>query len=308
VGDWSDYVVGVLRELQALEIEPPPFELRVSGNVPLSAGLSSSASLEVATAIALLSHAGRDLPAEHLARLCQRAENSYVGSPCGIMDQFVSTSAVAGDALLLNTRDLSFELLPMNSGGLAECCIVVANSGVKHSIGGGEYGARRAQLEEGQAILRSRFPELRDLGDANMAQLAECERNMTAESIRRCRHVISENRRVQAAKQAMLAGDPVELGKIMVEAHLSERDDFECSVEEVDFLVEAAVKLSGCFGARLTGGGFGGCTVNLVRSSDAAVFAERLKGAYRQRFKLEAETFLCDAADGAMARNLQRAR
>lgn len=302
-GDWSDYPVGVLREFQQRELEIPPFTLHLSGDIPLGAGLSSSASVEVVTAIALLSHAQTTLSAEVIAKLCQRAENNYVGSPCGIMDQFVVTAAIAEHALLLNTRDLTFELLPMNKGGLAGCTIVVANSGVKHSIAGGDYGLRRREVEAGQAKLRERFPEVRDLGDATLQQLAVCEHELSPQSFRRCRHIISENQRVREAREAMLVGDPVRLGSVMTAAHASERDDFECSIDEIDFLVDTAVGLRGCYGARLTGGGFGGCTVNLVNTAEVDDFIAALTSAYRERFSLELDTYVCAAVDGALARN-----
>jgi galactokinase len=301
-GDWSDYPVGVLRELQSLNIAIPPFNIHFSSNVPLGSGLSSSASIEVATAVALLSHAAPSLPAKQIALLCQRAENIYVGSPCGIMDQFVITAAAAEHALLLNTRDLTFEQLPMNHGSLARCCIVVANSGVRHSIARGDYGVRRREVEAGQAKLRERF-QIRDLGDATLDQLVSCEHELTPESFRRCRHIIAENQRVLQARDAMLAGDPVRLGSIMTAAHASERDDFECSIEEIDFLVDTAIQLRGCHGARLTGGGFGGCTVNLVESAHVDTFVSALSTAYRARFNLNLETYNCKAVDGAIARN-----
>jgi len=301
-GKWSDYPIGVLRQLQALGIEPPPFTLSITGNVPLGSGLSSSASVEVATAVALLAFSGAKLPTEEIAVLCRRAENEYVNSPCGIMDQFVITAARAGHTLLLNTRDLAYELLPMNWGALAECSVVIANSMVRHSIAGGDYGLRRRELEAGQTILRQAFPALRDLGDAILDQLASCEAEMSPESYRRCRHVISENARVLEAKAAMLAGDPVALGDAMTRAHASERDDFECSVAEVDFLVETAVAHPACYGARLTGGGFGGCTVNLVKTSEAQTFREHLQSTYRERFNLIPETYISQAVDGAVAR------
>jgi galactokinase len=302
-GDWSDYPVGVLRELQSLNIAIPPFQIHFSSNVPLGSGLSSSASIEVATAVALLSHAAASLPAKQIATLCQRAENIYVGSPCGIMDQFVITAAAAGHALLLNTRELTFELLPMNHGALVQCCIVVANSGLRHSIASGDYGVRRREVEAGQATLREHFPQVRDLGDATLDQLASCERALSPESFRRCRHIITENQRVLEARDAMLVGDPITLGSIMTAAHASERDDFECSIDEIDFLVETAIQLHGCHGARLTGGGFGGCTVNLVESGHADEFASALRSAYRARFNLNLETYICNAVDGAIARD-----
>jgi galactokinase len=219
------------------------------------------------------------------------------------MDQFVITAAIADRALLLNTRDLTFELLPMNQGTLAQGCIVVANSGVRHSIAGGDYGLRRREVEAGQAALREHFPQVRDLGDATLDQLASCERTLSPASFRRCRHIISENQRVLDARDAMLAGDPVTLGSIMTAAHASERDDFECSIDEIDFLVETAIQLRGCHGARLTGGGFGGCTVNLVDSAHVVAFISALRSAYRARFNLNLETYICSAVDGAIARS-----
>jgi galactokinase len=302
-GTWTDYPVGVLRQLQLRGIEPPAFDLHLSGNVPFGAGLSSSASVEVATAMALLAFTGASIPLEEIALLSQRAENNYVHSPCGIMDQFVITAAKAGHALLLNTRDLTYEHLPMNKGALAETQIVVCNSMVKHSVATGEYGVRRRELEEGQAVLRSTFPNVRDLGDATIDQLNQCEHQMSHEAFIRCRHVVTENARVRSARESMFSGDPTSLGQLMLQAHVSYRDDFAASCEEVDFLVDTAITLPGCFGARLTGGGFGGCTVNLVQRAHSDAFATALKAAYRQQFDIAAETYLCDAVDGAWLRN-----
>ncbi len=301
-GDWSDYPVGVLRELQNRGAEPPPFDLRLSGNVPLAAGLSSSASVEVASAMAMLALTRTRWTIEEIALLCRRAENEYVGSPCGIMDQFVIVAAQAGHALLLDTRTLAYEHLPMNKGGLGETRIVICNSMVRHSVANGEYGIRRHESEEGQAVLVARFG-LRDLGDATIAQLESVRSEMSAAALRRCRHIITENARVRAAKEAMNAGDPIAFGKLMLGSHTSQQDDFECSCEEIDFLVETAAELPGCFGARLTGGGFGGCTVNLVQHGEAERFCSALKAAYQRRFSRTAETYLCEAADGAWRQN-----
>ena len=210
------------------------------------------------------------------------------------MDQFAVTAARAGHALLIHTRDLSYEHLPMNQGALAETQIVVCNSMVRHSVASGEYGVRRRELEAGQAVLRQHFPKLRDPGDATLAQLEVARAQMSPESYLRCRHIISDNGRVLEAREAMFAGDPVAFGRLMLAGHVSERDDFQCSIEEVDFLVETAAALPGCFGARLTGGGFGGCTVNLVAREHSVSFATALKKAYQQRYDIAAETYLCD--------------
>ena len=301
-GTWSDYPVGVLRELQALGIEPPAFSLELSGNVPFGAGLSSSASVEVATCMALLAWSGKTLTPAEIALLCQRAENRYVGSPCGIMDQFVITAARAEHALLLNTRDLSFELIPMNTGALKEMCIVVCNSEVKHSVATGEYGDRRRQMETGQQVLRERFG-VEDLGAATLEQLESVREAMPKESYMRCHHVISENARVREAREAMLAGDAQRMGALMIAAHASQRDDLETSCAEVDFLVDTAITLPGCLGARMTGGGFGGCTVNLVERARAEAFSGALTAAYAKEYGITAPAWVCEAVDGAVARN-----
>jgi galactokinase len=298
---WFDYPIGVLRELLLLGIQPPAFTLHLSGNVPFGAGVSSSASVEVATCLAILRLAEKTLPPSDLALLCQRAENTYVGSPCGIMDQFAITNAVAGHALLLNTRDLSFENIPMMAGALANARIVVCNSMVRHSVAAGEYGQRRRESEEGQAAVLQHLPHLRDLGDATLADLESCRSLMSENAFKRCRHLVTDNARVRLAREAMLAGDPIRLGELMLAGHASERDDFQCSCDEVDFLVDTAAALPGCFGARLTGGGFGGCTVNLVALEHIEAFTTALRTAYQNRFNITPDIFPCEAADGAIA-------
>ncbi len=307
-GDWSDYPVGVLRKLQERGIEPPAFALQFQGNVPLNSGLSSSASIEVASAMAMLAHAGATLRIEEIALLCQRAENEYVHSPCGIMDQFVITAAKAGHALLLHTRTLTYEHIPVAQGELAGTRIVVCNSMVKHSVATGSYGDRRREVEAGQAVILANFPTLRDLGEATLAQLESCADKMSPQSFLRCRHIVTENERVREATEAMRAGAATRMGELMLAGHVSERDDFAVSCPEIDFLVETAVALPGCFGARLTGGGFGGCTVNLVKQSNAAEFQQALKRAYREQFHMDAETYLCEAVDGAVLGNIQSGR
>ena len=242
------------------------------------------------------------LSGAELALLCQRAENLYVHSPCGIMDQFVIANATAGHALLLNTRDLSYELLPMNRGALAKTRVVIVNSEVKHSVASGEYGVRRRELEEGQAVVCARFPQVKDLGDTTPEQLEACRAQIDPVAFKRCRHVVTENVRVREAGRAMVGGDPVALGKVMLEAHASYRDDFGASVEEVDFLVDTAVSLPGCYGGRLTGGGFGGCTVNLVEADLVETFTPALHKAYQERFGIDAAIYVCEAVDGALAR------
>lgn len=302
-GDWSDYPVGVLRELQERGIKLLGFTLALGGDVPLASGLSSSASVEVASAMAMLAFAEVSLVPEEIATLCRRAENEYVNSPCGIMDQFVITAAKAGHALLLETRSLTYEHVPINLRRLSGAQIVICNSMVKHSIANGEYRVRRKEVELGQAILCAEFPYLRDLGDATLDHLDVCYSKMPSESFLRCRHILTENVRVKKAKEAMLAGDPFQLGDLMLTSHTSQRENFACSCSEIDFLVEVATGLPGCYGARMTGGGFGGCTVNLVDKDVSDVFARELSERYRERFGVMAEIYFCDAVDGAFLRN-----
>ncbi len=300
--NWTDYPAGVLHELQLLGIYPPPFHLHLAGNVPIGAGLSSSASVEVASCLAMLHHAGAALCGEDVALLCRRAENTFVGSPCGIMDQFVIAAAKADHVLLLHTDDLQVEYLPLSHGALRNSRILICNSAVKHSVATGEYGTRRTEAEQGQAAIRKTFPNSTNLGKATVTQLDAVAATLSDQAYRRTRHILTENARVLAAREAMLQGSPSQLGALMLDAHRSMRDDFQASCEEIDFLVDTAAALEGCFGARMTGGGFGGCTVNLVDAYYVDSFTTALRRAYKARYNIDAEVYFGEAVDGAMAR------
>jgi galactokinase len=273
------------------------FSVTLMGDVPLGAGLSSSASVEVATAMALLSHAGVTLPLERIATLCRRAENEYVGAKSGIMDQFVVTGGVAHRVMLLDCRSLGYELLPLPE----QERVVICNSMVKHDVAAGEYGDRRDEVEAGQAVLRSLRPGIELLRDATVEDLEACREKMSPESFARCRHIITENGRVMEARVALLDADMERFGALMVEAHASMRDDFAASCPEVDMLVEIAMRQPGCFGARITGGGFGGCTVNVVSVERASEFVEGVRREYREATGIEAQCFVCEPSDGAVA-------
>ncbi len=295
-GHWSDYAAGVLWSLGREGISVGGFSMSLAGDVPLGAGLSSSASVEVAAAMAMLSLAGVGLPLKTIATLCRRAENEYVGAKSGIMDQFVIAGAVEHRAMLIDTRALEFELLPLPE----EVRVVIANSMVKHAVATGEYGDRRDEVEAGQAALRrQRGIEL--LRDASVADLEACRDMMSEASFLRCRHIITENARVVEAREALLAGNVKRFGELMVEAHASMRDDFAASAPEVDALVEIAQKQPGCFGARITGGGFGGCTVNVVAADQAENFVSAVRTEYAKTMKINADCFICVPSDGALA-------
>lgn len=292
---WSDYPLGVVVILAGEGHRIPGFSLTLSGDVPLNAGLSSSASVEVATALAVCSLLGVEYPGPKLARLCQRAENEFAQASCGIMDQFISVNAAAHHALLLDCRDLSFRLAPIPE----EVALVIANTMVKHSVGGGEYTSRRAEVEEACAVIARHRPEVRFLRDATLDDLAHWGGEMSANALKRGRHVISENLRTVAAAEALIAGNMKELGRLMAEAHQSYSQDFEASCAEADAMVNLANRLPGLIGARLTGGGFGGCTVNLVEKGETQRFSDELAKGYRAQFGIEPHLYICQASAGA---------
>jgi galactokinase len=296
-GHWSRYPLGVVKILREAGFAIPPFSLTLLGDVPLGAGLSSSASVEVATALAALHLAHADPPREEIAKLGQRAENVYVGANCGIMDQFIACRGEENHALLLDCRSLEYRLAPIPKN----VSLIIANTMVKHAHAGGEYGIRRGEVEEGTGILSSHRPEITLLRDATTQDLEKWGAEMPENVLRRCRHVITENLRTVAAADALEAGNMKKLGDLMAAAHASYRDDFEASCEEADIMVEAAQRLPGLVGARLTGGGFGGCTVNLVQADLAADFAKRLHEEYRARTGIDAEIYRSHASAGAHA-------
>jgi galactokinase len=293
--NWSDYPLGVVTILAGEGLKIPGFSLTLWGDVPLASGLSSSASVEVATALAVTSLIGASYPGAALARLCQRAENEFVGANCGIMDQFISANGAENHALLLDCRDLSFKLAPIP----ADVALVIANTMVKHSVAGGGYTSRRAQVEEAAAVIARHRPEVRFLRDATLDDLARWGSEMSPNALKRARHVISENLRTVAAADALMHRDLEELGRLMAEAHLSYSRDFEASCVEADAMVSLAQGLRGLIGARLTGGGFGGCTINLVERDHAAEFSEELSARYATETGIVPQILICHASSGA---------
>jgi galactokinase len=299
---WMDYVCGVAWALQARGIPLVGADMMIAGNVPLGAGLSSSAALEVATALALASLAGVVPAGLELALACQQAENDYVGMRCGIMDPFVSVHGCAGHALLLDCRSLEHRLVALRAReGAAGAQLVVCNSMVRHSLAGSEYNQRRAQCEQGVKSLQRVLPSVTSLRDVTVADLDAHAASLDPLVLRRCRHVVTENVRVQAAAARLDAADLEQFGQLMNESHRSLRDDYAVSCSELDALVRIAGAIEGVLGARMTGGGFGGCTVNLVRESAVEGFRERLVAGYERVTGHVADTWVCAPAEGAGA-------
>jgi galactokinase len=293
---WTDYPMGVAWSLAKEGVRAGAFDLSLVGNVPLGSGLSSSASIEVATALSILALAGVTLPMATIALACQRAENGFVGAQSGIMDQFIACAGKRDHALMLDCRSLEYRLLPIP----AHVRLIICNSMVKHEHAGGHYNVRRSEVEEGTRILHARWPSIVALRDCSEAQLIEVRQQMPENVFRRCRHIISENKRVELAASALERGDLSAFGTLMAEAHTSFRDDFEASCEEIDTLVEIASQLPGCYGSRITGGGFGGCTINLVEESRAEQFSHSLGERYKATKGIEADIYSCKASDGAV--------
>jgi galactokinase len=294
-GRWSDYVQGVAVALEQEGLRLRGANLLIHSEVPIGSGLSSSAALEVATGLALLANSGLELEHMQLARLCQRAESEFVGARCGIMDQFTACFGQAGHALLLDCRSLEYRPLPLPAG----VALVICDSGVRHELAGGEYNARRAQCEAGVRVLAREKPQVRALRDVTMDDLERKRPELGEVVYRRCRHVVTENARVQQAADALERCDLREFGRLMGESHRSLRDDYEVSCTELDVLVELAGKLDGVYGARMTGGGFGGCTINLLEKEKVEEFRRSLSAGFQQATGRAAKIYVSEAAAGA---------
>ena len=295
--DWSDHVRGMLIELQRAGKNLRGVDLGIASDVPIGAGLSSSASVMVATGLALLDLAHVAIDRVALARVAQRAENEHAGARTGIMDPFVSANARAGDALLLDTRTLTFDYLPLPP----RAQIVISNTMVKHDHATGGYNERRTECETGTAVLARRYPQIRALRDATLDQLAAVRDALSDSVYRRCRHVITENARTLRAADALRAGDLVTFGTLMNASHASLRDDFEVSCPELDVMVELARAYASdrVYGARMTGGGFGGCAIALVERESVDGFVDSIRTGYREATGIEPDTYVGAGAAGA---------
>jgi galactokinase len=292
--EWSDYVYGVVLVLERAGKRLRGADVLVAGEIPIGAGLSSSAAIEVATGYALLENSGHPVERVELAKLCQRAENEFVGVRSGIMDQFISCFGRTGQALLLDCRSLEYSLVAL-PGGIS---LVICNTMVKHELAGGEYNQRRSECEAGVRLLAEHMPEVRALRDVTLADLEKYGSALPPVVYRRCRHVVSENGRVLEAVRALGVGDLATVGALMAESHRSLRDDYEVSCAELDLLVDLAAQTEGVYGARMTGGGFGGCTINLVRSESVDAFRQTVARGYQERTGGAPEIYVTGAAEG----------
>lgn len=293
---WTNYVRGVASVLLSEGRRLKGMDAVVSGTVPLSSGLSSSAAFEVAACLAFEAVSGFSLEPVDRALLCQRAEREFVGVQCGIMDQFISALGVQDHALLIDTRSLGFEPVPLPASGLS---IVIGNTNKQRGLVDSEYNKRRAECGAAVALLERSYPEVRALRDVSEEMLEARRRDMDPVVYRRARHVVTENGRVLKSVEALKRGDIERFGRLMNESHDSLRDDYEVSCSELDVMVDAARGIPGVYGSRMTGAGFGGCTVSIVSSEQVGQFRERVGQTYKQAANRQATFYVCRASAGA---------
>jgi galactokinase len=292
---WSDYPLGVAVKLEEAGHHLKGADLLIHGDVPIGSGLSSSAAIEVSTALALLDNAGLSIDRLELAKICQKAENEFVGIRSGLMDQFIACFGKKDHAVMLDCRSLESTPLPLPQ----EAKLVACNTMVKHELAGSEYNARREECEQGVRMLSKHLPKIKSLRDVSIEDLERYGSELPDVVYRRCRHVITENDRVLRAATALRNGELSTFGRLMAQSHQSLRDDYEVSCKELDLMVEFANEEPGCIGARMTGGGFGGATINLVTSTAVEEFAAKVAKRYAQATNIQPETYICSAADGA---------
>ncbi len=287
---WAEYLAGCAWALRDAGHELKGWEGVIGGDVPRGAGLSSSAAIELATLRAFAAVAGLAWDASTMALLGQRVENAWVGVSCGIMDQLVVAAGKAGHALLIDCRALAIELAPLPAGA----AVVVLDTGTRRGLVDSAYNERRRQCEQAAA-----FFGVRALRDVDVATFEAREAKLDPTARRRARHVVTENARTVEAAEALRAADVTRFGRLMDASHASLRHDFEVTNQALDTIVEIARAQPGCLGARMTGAGFGGCAVALVRADAAHAFIEELVPAYRARSALEPQVYVCQAAQGA---------
>ncbi|HVF23821.1 MAG TPA: galactokinase [Pyrinomonadaceae bacterium] len=292
---WSDYAIGVAVMLERASHRLRGAHLQIRSEVPVGSGLSSSAAVEVATASALIANANLKIDHRELALLCQRAENEFVGARVGIMDQFVVLFGQAQQALMLDCRSLEFQLLPLPD----TVNLVICNTMVKHELASSAYNERREQCEAGVRHLAQSLPHIKALRDVTSEELEQFGRDLPEVVYRRCRHVITENARVLAAAEALQHHHLRPFGQLMAESHKSLRDDYEVSSKELDVMVELACRVDGVYGARMTGGGLGGCTINIVQVEHVERFKDMVARDYERFTGLKPEIYVCEASNGA---------
>ena len=290
---WSDYPIGVAHELFRAGFAIEGANLLIRSTVPEGSGLSSSAALEVSSALALLR--GRALEPLKLALLCQRAERNFVGMPCGIMDQYISVFGRENSAVEIDCRSLGHRDVELPAG----ITFVAVNTMVKHALAGSAYKERVQECAAAVEGIRSRYPEVASLRDVTVKQFESVAPSLPDVIARRARHVVTEDDRVERFVDASANGELEQMGNLLVDSHRSLQHDYEVSCDELDFLVDAALAIEGVYGSRMTGGGFGGCTVTMLRPEAVAKFENEIAAAYQKRFGVTPKIYGCKPSAGA---------
>jgi galactokinase len=294
--NWANYLVGVVAQFQSLNFPVQGFDLVFGGNIPIGAGLSSSAAIECGLAFGLNHLFGYNLDRFTLAKMAQKAEHEFAGVRCGIMDQFASLFGKEGHVIKLDCRSLEYEYYPFN---MSQYRIVLCDTEVKHSLASTEYNTRREECETGIAVLSNYYPTINSLRDVTIEMLQKHQKQLNPVVFKRCMYVIQENIRVEAASQALLAGDLVLFGEKMYASHEGLQHDYEVSCRELDFLVDQTRKNDAVLGARMMGGGFGGCTINIVREDEVEFFISDMKQTYERQFNMQLKTYITEIANGS---------
>ncbi len=290
--NWTDYVIGVAQQLARRGVKIYAMNLMLHSEVPEGSGLSSSAALEVSSALAFLG--GRSFDKVETARLCQQAEIEFVGMPCGIMDQYVSVFGQDQRAIEIDCRSLEYRTVELPK----DAAIIAVNSMVKHELASSAYSDRVRECAEAVQGIQKKHPEVKSLRDARLAMLDGA--GLSEVAAKRARHIITEDDRVEEFRGVAAKGDLVGMGKLFVASHLSMKNDYQITCEEIDYLVDEALKIDGVYGARMTGGGFGGCTVNLVRPDAVDRFQQEIVKRYEDKYEITAAVFRCNPSRGAM--------
>ncbi len=292
---WENYILGVVNEIQKRGKFPEGFDCIIESDLPVGAGISSSAALESGVAFGLNELFGLDLSREAIAELSRDAEHNYVGTRCGIMDQYASVLSREGHLILLDCRSLEATYVPANFNGHK---LLLLNTMVSHSLASSEYNTRRRECEEAVQHIKERYPEVRSLRDVNLARLAEFRNSLPEVLYRRAHYVIAENDRVLKAVEAIKQDDLQQFGSLMYESHRGLRDNYEVSCKELDFLVDLSVDHKAVKGSRMMGGGFGGCTINLIEEDAVEDFIKIASEAYHKKFKITPEAIVVSPEQG----------
>lgn len=295
-GIWLDYLEGIARTLESQGFRLKGAELEIHSTVPIGGGLSSSTALDLAFALAMLAFAELDIDKKELALISQQSNHLYVGTRGGLMDQLTILFGRARHALLIDCRSLEIRHIPIDS---RDAAIAICNTNVKHNLVASQYNLRRAECEQGVELLKKQLPHIRALRDVSVLEFTNVQAELPEPVRRRCRHIVSENARTLAAAEALSRDDFHAMGELMVASHQSLREDYQVSCKELDVLVEIASQVEGAIGARMTGGGFGGCTVNLVHRDALDDFQAVVSSKYKAATGIAASIYIADASNGA---------